>query len=313
MPQRKKNADATASSPANATRRSTRNNKISSLISANSSGDEMSSLRANVSVVTETEDSRQDETADMITDRTIHTRSHTGSRPSTAHSDAVSQSRVISAPVTKRDEDIEMLDVGDDEGEDELAGQGPALKKTKSNIKDMPAGTRKSKSKYDNPDEMLTNPRAPLAKINLRDLLCSSKAWDVLSPEEKESVLNKFPDEKEILDVGTESARPDIAALRNNDNFRHDAARYQEDLRKGWHDPEWIYQAQAAHKKRVAGDYDRYLATRFKEDWGIPMESNKECRKESSEESSEVISEVISEEDTRLTARNLGKLQWAYA
>lgn len=77
-------------------------------------------------------------------------------------------------------------------------------------------------------------------------------------------------------------------ALRNNDNFRHDVAQYQEDLRKGWHDPEWIRQAQAAHRKREAGEYNEYLATRFKEEWGIPLPdqdkengevSNGECRR----------------------------------
>ncbi|KAI1214835.1 Asx homology domain-containing protein [Annulohypoxylon truncatum] len=272
MPPRKKNASAPASNPGEATRRSTRNTKKYSptpiLTTLDSSEDEISSTRANVSVATGTEDSQQDEPGDTTTVRTTRSKSHASSRPSTANSNGVSQPGVISTPATNKD--VMMIDVSDDEGEDELSGQGPALKKTKS-VKNTPTSARKSRSKYDNPDEMLTNPRAPLAKVNLRDLLCSSKAWDVLSPEEKKSVLDKFPDEKEVLDAGTENARPDIAALRNNDNFRHDAARYQEDLRKGWHDPEWIRQAQAAHRRRALGDYNEYLAARFEEDWGIPM------------------------------------------
>ncbi|KAI0884441.1 Asx homology domain-containing protein [Annulohypoxylon maeteangense] len=288
MPPRKKNSSATANNPIEATRRSTRNTKRNSpvpthsttnspgdelppaAITVGSSEDEISSTRAHVSVASGTEYSRHDspdELASICVNFSAPI-SYASSRPSTANSDGIRQPGVLSTPASKKD--IVMPDVGDDEGEDELSGQGPVLKKTKS-AKDMPASTRKSRSKYDNPDEMLTNPRAPLAKINLRDLLCNSKAWDVLSPDEKKSVLDKFPDEEEVLDAGTEKARPNIAALRNNDNFRHDAAQYREDLRKGWHDPEWIRQAQAAHRRRAAGDYNEYLATRFEDEWAIPM------------------------------------------
>jgi hypothetical protein len=76
-----------------------------------------------------------------------------------------------------------------------------------------------------------------------------------------------------VLDTGTDKARPNVAALKNNNNFRHDIARYQEDLREGRHDPEWIRQAQAAHRKRALGIYDEYLAARFEEDWGMQMPS----------------------------------------
>ncbi|KAI1458395.1 Asx homology domain-containing protein [Annulohypoxylon moriforme] len=272
MPPRKKNTGTTANNPGEATRRSARNTKKPSptpiLTTVDSSEDEISSTRANASVSAGTEDPQRDELSDMITVRTTRSKSYASSRPSTANSDGVPQPGVISTPVMKKD--VVMIDVGEDEWEDELSGQGPALKKTKS-VKNTPTSARKNRSKYDNPDEMLTNPRAPLAKVNLRDLLCNSKAWDILSPEEKKSILDKFPDEEEILDAGTENARPNIAALRNNDNFRHDAARYQEDLRKGWHDPEWIRQAQVAHKRRAAGDYNEYLAARFRHEWNTPM------------------------------------------
>ena len=86
-------------------------------------------------------------------------------------------------------------------------------------------------------------------------------------------VLKEFPQGADILNPGTEEARPDIVALRNNNNFRHDISRYQEDLREGRHDPEWISQAQAAHRKRALGVYDDFLARKFEEDWGIPMPS----------------------------------------
>ncbi|KAI0839995.1 Asx homology domain-containing protein [Hypoxylon sp. FL0890] len=273
MPARKKSNDATASQPAEPTRRSTRTSKKSTPKSTNSSEDDNSSPKPALSGDTTNSpiaiSNQQDETAQEITVRTTRAKSYTSSRPSTPNSDAASQShqvRIVPTPVAEKD--VEMHDVRTRE-EDELPEERPAQKKSKASAKETSASTRKGRSKYNNPIEMLTNPRSPLATAKLRDLLLSSNAWDILSPEEQQSILAKFPDSSEILDAGTENARPNIAALRNNDNFRHDVARYQEDLRKGWHDPEWIRQAQAAHRKREVGAYDEFLAARFEEEWGM--------------------------------------------
>lgn len=105
----------------------------------------------------------------------------------------------------------------------------------------------------------------------IQELLCSPRAWDILTQEERERILGKFPDNAEILDSGTANARPNIAALRNNNNFRHDVARYQEGLSKGFHDPEWVQQAQAAHRSRELGFYDDFMAADFEERWDMPM------------------------------------------
>ncbi|KAH7033341.1 Asx homology domain-containing protein [Microdochium trichocladiopsis] len=149
----------------------------------------------------------------------------------------------------------------------------PAMKRTRTitDSKESLPVRRKSRSKWDNPIEMLTNQRSPLGTAMLRDLLCTPRAWDILSDEEKKQVLKEFPLEADILDFGTDRARPNIVSLRNNNNFRHDISRYQENLREGRHDPEWISQAQAAHRKRGLGLYDEFLASKFEEDWGIPM------------------------------------------
>ncbi|OTB07743.1 hypothetical protein M426DRAFT_317639 [Hypoxylon sp. CI-4A] len=272
MPPRKRNAAGAANKPAEPTRRSARTAKKATPIIAHSSDDEPSpqpstSRRSSLKSAQDGSKTQLEETSsNVITVRTTRAKSYTSSRPSTAHSDAASAPRVVSTPVTKGD--MKMIDV-DDAGdeEDELAIEEPVPKKAKP----TPGSARKGKSKYDNPDEMLTNPRAPLATARLRELLCSSKAWDVLSTEEKQQVLAKFPDDREVLNAGTGDARPDTAALRNNDNFRHDVARYQEDLRKGWHDPEWIEQARAAHRQRDVGYYNEYLSARFEEDWGMPL------------------------------------------
>ncbi|KAI0457935.1 hypothetical protein F5B21DRAFT_57018 [Xylaria acuta] len=160
----------------------------------------------------------------------------------------------------------------DDDGKPDELSDPPTVKKRKVEPKPTKrVAFRKSRSKWDNPDEMLTDPNAPLAKANLRELLCSPRAWDILTRGEREKILSKFPDDAEILDPGTPNARPDIAALRNNDNFRHDVARYQEGLSKGFHDSEWIQQAQAAHRSRELGFYDEFMAADFEEKWDMPM------------------------------------------
>ncbi|KAI1117267.1 Asx homology domain-containing protein [Nemania sp. NC0429] len=171
----------------------------------------------------------------------------------------------------KKQDDVAETTAEDDGKPDELS-DAPASKKRKVDSKPAKRiAIRKSRSKWDNHDEMLTDPNSPLVKAKLRELLCSPRAWDILTAEEREQILGKFPDNVEILDPGTPNARPDIAALRNNNNFRHDVARYQEGLSKGFHDPEWVQQAQAAHRSRELGFYDDFMAVDFEERWDMPM------------------------------------------
>ncbi|KAI1819530.1 hypothetical protein F4861DRAFT_526738 [Xylaria intraflava] len=162
--------------------------------------------------------------------------------------------------------------VAADEDKPDESTKEPMPKKRKVDAKPpQRLVARKSRSKWDDRDEMLTNTHAPLVDAKLRDLLCSPKAWDILTREEADKILAQFPDDREILNPGTPNARPDIAALLNNDNFRHDVVRYQEGLAKGFHDPDWIRQAQAAHRSRQLGFYDEFMAADFEERWEIPM------------------------------------------
>ncbi|KAI1477893.1 Asx homology domain-containing protein [Daldinia eschscholtzii] len=281
MPPRKRSKDATEEKVEEPVRRSTRTSNRSAPIHNDSSSDEPSSkdltLRGHDLKLSDTMVPCEEEVGDVINVRVTRSKSHTSSRPSTAKSDGTSQSQKLrNIEVQSKIGDMDIFDINDNEERDEPAREGPAAKKSRPDTDETTSSSRKGKSKYDNPDEMLTNPRAPLVTAQLRELLCSKQAWDLLSAEEKQQVLAKFPDNKEILDAGTENARPDIAALRNNNNFRHDIARYQDDLSKGWHDPEWIRQAQAAHRKREVGFYNEYLSARFKEEWGIEIPDEEE-------------------------------------
>ena len=102
-------------------------------------------------------------------------------------------------------------------------------------------------------------------------MLLQPKAWDVLTKEERAEILALFPDETHVLNAGTESARPNIESLQNDDNFRRDCARYRENIELGRHDEEWLNQAWAAHEKHKRGDFGEHLEQQFEEDWEIEI------------------------------------------
>jgi hypothetical protein len=84
-------------------------------------------------------------------------------------------------------------------------------------------------------------------------------------------VLAKFPDETHISDAGTPNARPNLMSLRNDDNFRHDCARYCENIELGRHDEEWLSQAWVAHEKHKRGGFDGFLRDQFQEEWDTEL------------------------------------------
>lgn len=96
-------------------------------------------------------------------------------------------------------------------------------------------------------------------------------AWDVLDPAERRLILSRFPDETHIVGPGTDDARPDLGSLLNDNNFRHDCARYAEGISNGWHREEWLWEAWEAHERRAAGDFDVVLERAFEEDWGVKL------------------------------------------
>lgn len=96
-------------------------------------------------------------------------------------------------------------------------------------------------------------------------------AWDALDSSERQEVLSLFPDKSLVLGAGTEEARPDFAALMNDDTFRHDCATYVDNVAQGRFDPDWISSAWAAHERRKMGDFDEHLVSQFESTWGIDL------------------------------------------
>lgn len=147
-----------------------------------------------------------------------------------------------------------------------------------------------------------------LTNAAFKAILLHPDAWDVLTPEEKKDVLAKFPDETRILNAGSEAARPDLASLANDDNFRYDCARYCENIELGRHDEEWLTQAWVAHEKHKRGDYDEFLREQFEEDWGteMPVESSVKGTQshDESKEASTVLAEPLLDDAQRASAVN---------
>ena len=110
-----------------------------------------------------------------------------------------------------------------------------------------------------------------VSKVGPQAILQHPLAWDVLDPAERTLILSRFPDETHVLGSGTNDARPDLVSLLNDNNFRHDCARYAEGISNGWHDEQWLWEAWEAHEKRAAGEFDGVLERAFEEDWGVKL------------------------------------------
>ncbi|KAK0727980.1 Asx homology domain-containing protein [Lasiosphaeria miniovina] len=175
-------------------------------------------------------------------------------------------------------------DEHDGDGDDSVRVDQAASLKRKAGPRSRPPSTSSKKprraavapkkptrdKKWESPF-VYTDPKSPLTQADLRAILLLPEAWGILTPEERQEVLAKFPDKMHILDSGTEAARPNPESLRNDDNFRHDCTRYCENLELGQYDDDWLYQAWTAHEKHKRGDFDRHLQRRFEEDWRMKL------------------------------------------
>ncbi|KAM0285170.1 hypothetical protein ACHAQH_001599 [Verticillium albo-atrum] len=129
-------------------------------------------------------------------------------------------------------------------------------------------GTRRKKW---NAENLLTDVKSPLVDGDIRAMLSTPAAWEVLTQAERTEIIALLPAGTPILDAGTPEARPDMVSLASDDSFRHDCAMYAENLGDGKHDPQWLEDAWSAHDERAAGEYEEYLEQHFEEEWGVEL------------------------------------------
>jgi len=147
---------------------------------------------------------------------------------------------------------------------------GPKPQQTAQQAKKPSAQRRLKKPRWD-AETIITDPRSPLAKADLRSLLSNPKAWDCLDAIEKAEIVALFPDQEAVIHGGSGEARPDLGVLRNDDTFRLDCATYVDNVAQGRFDPDWLTSAWAAHERRKMGDFDQYLIDKFEEDWATEL------------------------------------------
>ncbi|KAM3562388.1 hypothetical protein ARSEF4850_002778 [Beauveria asiatica] len=130
--------------------------------------------------------------------------------------------------------------------------------------------TRRAHRKWD-AERLLTDPKSPLAKANLRTILSNPLAWSCLNAADHAEILALFPDQRHILVAEDGAPRPNMESLMNDDSFRYDCAAYTESLAQGRHDPDWLAQAWAAHERHKAGDFTDFLRAKFEKDWEVKL------------------------------------------
>ncbi|OAA72432.1 hypothetical protein ISF_01505 [Cordyceps fumosorosea ARSEF 2679] len=133
-----------------------------------------------------------------------------------------------------------------------------------------------SKRKWD-AERLLTDPKSPLARANLRTILSNPIAWSSLDAVDHAEILALFPDQRHVVLGEDGTAQPNTASLMNDDSFRYDCAAYTESLAQGRHDPDWLAQAWAAHERRRAGDFKDYLRAKFEKDWEVQLPEEREA------------------------------------
>ncbi|KAG9252320.1 Asx homology domain-containing protein [Emericellopsis atlantica] len=163
----------------------------------------------------------------------------------------------------------------------------PKAQQTTQQAKKPSAQRRLKKPRWD-AETIITDPRSPLAKADLRVILCSPhdapdqanelqsllsnpKAWDCLDAIEKAEIVALFPDQEAVIHRESGEARPDFSVLRNDNTFRLDCATYVDNVAQGRFDPDWLTSAWAAHERRKIGDFDQYLIDKFEEDWATEL------------------------------------------
>ncbi|KAJ6790044.1 hypothetical protein PWT90_05271 [Aphanocladium album] len=132
-------------------------------------------------------------------------------------------------------------------------------------------------------ERLLTDPKSPLAKANLRTILSNPLAWSSLDAEEQKEILSLFPDPRHILTEEDGTSRPNMESLMNDDSFRYDCAAYTENLVQGRHDPDWLAQAWAAHERHKAGDFKDFLRNKFESDWEVKLPDDAAASSEQTE------------------------------
>ncbi|GAT29652.1 hypothetical protein RIB2604_03001850 [Aspergillus luchuensis] len=131
-------------------------------------------------------------------------------------------------------------------------------------------------------EKVMTSTKSPLVDADLVGLLANPKAWNCLEESEKQEIIKLLPDSVHPDpnpptddDSDVKIPPPPQEFLRYSNNWREGIRQFQVELQNGFHDPEWLRQAELAMEERAAGAFDRFKEEEFEEFWGQKQKMDK--------------------------------------
>ncbi|PYH38376.1 uncharacterized protein BO87DRAFT_412972 [Aspergillus neoniger CBS 115656] len=131
-------------------------------------------------------------------------------------------------------------------------------------------------------EKVMTSTKSPLVDADLVGLLANPKAWNCLEESEKQEIIKLLPDSVHPDpnpptddDADAKIPPPPQEFLRYSNNWREGIRQFQVELQDGFHDPEWLRQAELAMEERAAGAFDRFKEEEFEEFWGQKQKMDK--------------------------------------
>lgn len=98
--------------------------------------------------------------------------------------------------------------------------------------------------------------------------MANPKAMSSLTETQAAIVISMMPDDKYV--ISGPDGKPQISQefLKYNGDWKHALNRFQDDLREGRFDLEWVAQAKKASEDRQKGKFDQHKDNAYEEFWG---------------------------------------------
>jgi hypothetical protein len=109
-------------------------------------------------------------------------------------------------------------------------------------------------------------------------LLADPRAYGALSSIQKQQLVEELPKDSQGRPMhfkeGPGLGQPDAQFLNSNDDFRNSASRFQEDVREGRNDADWLEEAIVASQNREKGEFDDFKLAEYEAFWGQKQKSS---------------------------------------
>ncbi|OAF63433.1 hypothetical protein VC83_00329 [Pseudogymnoascus destructans] len=160
-------------------------------------------------------------------------------------------------------------------------------------------------------ENVLQNPKSPLANANLKGLFSNPEAWNILDKETKAKLISMLPENSHVIDEIEGELRISENFLKFDQNWAHYLGRAQEDIAEGRNEPRWLEEAAAASEQRADGEFDDRKDNEYEMFWGVKqkLQSNVLTGLSSSIKFDDLVTrELIRPGDIFLFQRTIGKV-----